>query len=81
MDSTWEAFPAGGKLWTWRYRFAGKDKRLALGRYPHVTLTEARKQRDSAHGVLAGGDDPGELREQKKAARQAAAEISPRRAA
>jgi hypothetical protein len=30
--------PASGKLWRLKYRFAGKEKSLALGKYPHVTL-------------------------------------------
>lgn len=33
-----EIHPAGSKLWRFKYRFAGKQKRLALGRYPDVGL-------------------------------------------
>lgn len=34
--------PTGGKLWRWRYRFEGKEKQMALGKYPDVSLAEAR---------------------------------------
>ncbi len=37
-----EIFPNGSKLWRWKYRFAGKEKRLALGAWPDVTLAKAR---------------------------------------
>jgi len=43
-----EASPSDGKYWRWKYRFAGKEKRLAFGVYPDVTLKMARKKRDSA---------------------------------
>ena len=38
--------PAGRKLWRLKYRFDGKEKRLALGTYPQITLAEARERRD-----------------------------------
>ncbi len=34
-----EVSPAGGKLWRLRYRFGGKEKMLALGKYPRGTRT------------------------------------------
>lgn len=34
--------PAGGKLWRFKYRFAGKERLLALGKYPDLSLKEAR---------------------------------------
>ena len=40
--------PAGGKLWRLFYRFDGKQKTLALGKYPEVSLAEARNRRDEA---------------------------------
>ncbi len=43
-----EVSPAGGKWWRWKYRFAGKEKRLAFGVYPDVTLKAAREKRDDA---------------------------------
>lgn len=50
--------PAGGKLWRWNYTYDGKQKSLALGAYPMVTLVDARAKRDVALGVLAEGRDP-----------------------
>lgn len=50
--------PSGGKLWRLKYRFGGKEKRLGLGRYPDVTLKEARKRRDDARTLIARGVDP-----------------------
>lgn len=38
-----EVTPAGGRYWRWKYRFAGKEKRLALGVYPVVPLSKARQ--------------------------------------
>jgi integrase len=63
-----EVAPSGSKLWRYRYRFNGTPKMLALGKYPAVTLLEARQKRDAARKLLTEGTDPGE---QKKAAKQA----------
>ena len=43
--------PAGGKLWRLFYRFDGKQKTLALGKYPEVSLAEARNRRDEARAL------------------------------
>ena len=64
-----EVTRTGSKLWRWKYRFAGKEKRLALGQYPVVSLAEARRLRDAARLQLAGGTDPGEVRREAKRAR------------
>jgi integrase len=48
----------GSKLWRMSYRFAGKQKTLALGIYPTLMLREAREQRDEAKRLLAKGIDP-----------------------
>lgn len=50
--------PNGSKLWRFAYRFGGKQKQLALGVYPVVTLAEARERRDAARKVLSNGSDP-----------------------
>ncbi|AJE99147.1 tyrosine-type recombinase/integrase [Pandoraea apista] len=55
-----EVSPSGGKYWRLKYRFNGKEKRLALGVYPTVGLAAARKKRDIAREQLAAGIDPGE---------------------
>ena len=56
--------PSGGKLWRYKYRFNGKEKKLGLGRYPDVSLKEARRRRDEARQTLAMGTDPGEEKKQ-----------------
>lgn len=63
-----EVSPAGGKYWRFKYRFAGKEKRLALGVYPEVSGKEARLRRDEARRLLANGIDPGIERKVQKAA-------------
>lgn len=63
-----EVSPNGGKWWRFKYRFAGKEKRLSLGVYPEVTLKEARDRRDQSRKLLADGIDPSENRKAKKSA-------------
>lgn len=63
-----EVSPAGGKLWRLKYRYGGKEKRLALGAYPDTGLRDAREKRDAARKLLAAGVDPGEQRKAEKAA-------------
>src|ERR1039458_3802204 len=50
--------PSGAKLWRWRYYFAGKEKMMALGEYPLITLKEARERHFAGRKVLAAGIDP-----------------------
>jgi integrase len=52
--------PSGGKLWHLAYRFNGKQKKLAMGAYPGVSLADARARRDEAKSQLASGIDPGQ---------------------
>jgi len=61
--------PSGGKLWRLKYRFDGKEKLLAFGAYPDVSLAKAREKRDAARKLLADGIDPGEHRKEAKAER------------
>ncbi|QNU16007.1 integrase arm-type DNA-binding domain-containing protein [Thermomonas sp. XSG] len=63
-----EVMPTGGKLWRWKYRYAGKEKRLALGSYPDVSLANARERHAEGRRLLAAGIDPGEQRKAEKAA-------------
>ncbi|MFA7597085.1 MAG: Arm DNA-binding domain-containing protein [Novosphingobium sp.] len=51
--------PTGLKTWCWKYSYAGREKRLTIGRYPEVSLKQARLARDKARGALAEGIDPG----------------------
>ena len=48
----------GGKLWRYAYRFNGKQKLMALGSYPDVSLEQARKKHQDARKLLADGKDP-----------------------
>jgi integrase len=60
--------PKGGKLWRFKYRFDRKEKLLALGAYPEITLAEARERRDKARKQLANDIDPGAVRKAMKEA-------------
>ena len=64
-----EVSPNGNKWWRLKYRFGGKEKRLALGVYPDIGLKDARERRDEACKLLANGVDPGEHRKAQKRAR------------
>jgi integrase len=61
--------PSGGKLWHFKYRFEKKEKKLAFGTYPEISLADARQRREEARQQLAHGIDPGTV---KKAKQQAA---------
>jgi integrase len=54
--------PSGGKLWRFKYRYDGKQKLLALGAYPEVSLSDARHKREDARNLLASNNDPGAVR-------------------
>lgn len=58
--------PNGSKYWRLQYRFAGKQKLLALGVYPAVSLADARNRRDDARRLIAAGIDPSEKKNQKR---------------
>lgn len=62
--------PNGAKYWRLKYRFNGKEKLLALGTYPEVSLKEARERREAARKLLANEIDPSENRKVQKAARE-----------
>lgn len=62
-----EITPAGGRYWRMKYRFAGKEKRLAFGVYPAVSLKDARAKRDAAKKVLRAEQDPSVVRKVAKA--------------
>lgn len=63
-----EVTPAGGKYWRLKYRFDGKEKRIAFGVYPDVSLAQARERCGEARKHLANGVDPGVLKKVGKAA-------------
>ncbi len=53
-----EVHPTGAKYWRLKYRYAGKERRLAIGVYPSVSLADARKQVQAAKSLLERGLDP-----------------------
>ncbi len=61
--------PPGGKLWHLKYRFVKKEKKLAFGSYPEISLADARQRRDEARKQLAHGVDPGAVRKAQKQAK------------
>ncbi|MCG5549182.1 tyrosine-type recombinase/integrase [Halorhodospira halochloris] len=50
--------PSGGKWWRLRYRLAGKERHLSLGKYPQIRLKQAREKRSEIEALLAAGIDP-----------------------
>jgi integrase len=58
--------PAGSRRWFLKYRIAGLEKQLALGSYPGVSLTAARKARDAAKLQKSEGRDPVQARKVEK---------------
>lgn len=58
--------PDGKRYWRFSYRFAGKQKTLAIGVYPGVSLADARAERDRAKDHLRQGIDPGDARKREK---------------
>lgn len=63
-----ELLAAGGKYWRLKYRIKGREKRLALGVYPEVSLAMARHEREQARALLAKGIDPVQERQESKVA-------------
>ena len=61
-----EIAPTGSRWWRFKYRFAGKEKRISLGVYPDVGLKKARDRRDEMRKLVADGIDPSAARKQQK---------------
>ena len=61
-----ELTKAGGRYWRMKYRYGGKEKLLALGVYPAVSLKAARDLASEARKALQSGADPGQLRKDAK---------------
>ena len=68
-----EVTPAGGKIFRLKYRIGGKEKTLTIGKYPAVSLSEARQAAENARRLLVSEQDPSEAKQQEKRERQAAA--------
>ncbi len=58
--------PAGGKLWRLKYRIDGREKLLAIGAYPEIGLSDARKRREDARALIALGKDPSREKQRDK---------------
>lgn len=65
-----EVTASGSRYWRLKYRYGGKEKRLAFGVYPEVSLAEARDKRDVAKKVIAAGNDPSEIKKAEKIAQK-----------
>jgi integrase len=61
--------PSGSRLWRFRYRFGGLEKLISLGRYPEVSLKQARAKRDQARRQVASGVNPSAQRQATKQSR------------
>jgi hypothetical protein len=61
-----EVRPTGAKYWRQNYRYNGKQKKLAHGTYPLVSLADAREKRDQALKYLQNGNDSSKLKRQEK---------------
>ncbi|WP_336853966.1 tyrosine-type recombinase/integrase [Pseudescherichia vulneris] len=64
-----EVVPSGSRYWRMKYRFNGKEKRMAFGVYPTVSLAQARALRDEAKKKLAEGIDPSFAKKEEKLVR------------
>lgn len=71
-----EVTPTGGRYWRLKYRHGGKEKRLAFGVYPEVSLKAARERRDEARQLLAKGLDPMAVRREAEAQATREAEVT-----
>ena len=69
-----EVMPTGAKYWRWKYRYGGKEKRIALGVYPEISLARAGELRDEARAQLRNRIDPAAKRKLDKLANHLSAE-------
>ena len=84
-DGGWlylEVRPSGAKLWRFRYRIAGKENIFAIGEYfsdkreGHVSLDDARKERDKARALVNQGIHPAHQQKTKQPAGNRRAEVA-----
>ena len=61
-----EVMPSGSKLWRWRYKLHGKSQLVALGKFPDVTLEQARKKRDETRALVMAGKNPAREKKAQK---------------
>ena len=70
-----EVFPTGGVVWRYRYRLTGRQEKLTLGKYPDLTLKNARLKRDEAAQAAAVGVSPARQKQAEKVAGGKAATV------
>ncbi|MDD4617377.1 MAG: integrase arm-type DNA-binding domain-containing protein [Alphaproteobacteria bacterium] len=58
--------PAGGRYWRYKYKYLGRERKLAFGVYPEVSLAEARDKRDKARKLLSEGIDPASAKRENR---------------
>eukprot|EP01037_Dinobryon_pediforme_P006123 gene6123-6197_t len=58
--------PTGTKLWRLKYRVGEREKKLSIGAYPDISLSEARRRRDEARQQLAASKDPSNEKRKEK---------------
>lgn len=69
--------PSGNKYWKMKYRkIDGKESLLTFGRFPEISLRQARRMRDEARTQRASGLDPGQIRRERKASLRSHAQNS-----
>ena len=61
-----EITPAGGKIWRYKYRHLGKEKKLTIGPYPEISLADARERHFAARKQVVDGIDPSAKKQEKK---------------
>lgn len=66
--------PNGSKYWRYKYIFNEKEKTLAIGVYPNITLSQAREKRNEAKQQLANGNDPSFIKQTKQLIRKQTAQ-------
>ncbi|WP_439860632.1 Arm DNA-binding domain-containing protein [Pseudomonas sp. MBLB4136] len=64
-----EVMPNGSKLWRIKYYLEGRERRLALGAFPAVSLAQAVKLRDSTRATIKAGNDPAAIRKAERSDR------------
>jgi integrase len=71
-----EVFPTGGVVWRFRYRLNGRQEKLTLGKYPALTLKNARTKRDEAAQAAAMGQSPAQQKQHAKVADAASTTVA-----
>jgi len=66
----------GAKCWRYNYRFSGKQKTLAIGTYPTISLANARKARVEAKNAIVSGIDPAQYKQEQKRKTQEVKELT-----